>query len=52
MAVAREHINASEPVGIVISRGERDEPTPCFRAYIWGPPPDDRKPSTAEPRAA
>ncbi len=27
-----------EPVGIVISRGSRDEATPRFSAYVWGPP--------------
>ncbi len=30
----------SEPVGIVISRGTRDEPTPAVFAYVWGPAPD------------
>lgn len=27
----------NEPVGIVISRGQRDEPVPAFWAYVWGP---------------
>jgi hypothetical protein len=31
---------SSEPVGIVISRGDRTEPTPVFSAYIWGPVPE------------
>lgn len=30
----------SEPIGIIISRGDRTEPTPMFSAYIWGPVPD------------
>lgn len=32
---------AEEPIGIVISRGKRDEPAPAFRAYIWGPAPEE-----------
>ena len=31
---------SSEPLGIIISRGDRTEPTPLFSAYIWGPVPD------------
>ena len=30
-----------EPIGIVISRGSRDEPTPAFAAYVWGPASDE-----------
>lgn len=40
----------TEPVGIVISRGNRDEPTPAVFAYIWGPAPD--APPARTPRAA
>jgi hypothetical protein len=29
-----------EPVGIVISRGNRAEATPAVWEYIWGPVPD------------
>lgn len=29
-----------EPIGIVISRGNRDEATPVFWAYVWGPAPE------------
>lgn len=29
-----------EPVGIVISRGSREEPTPVFLAYEWSPAPE------------
>lgn len=32
---------AEEPMGIVISRGKRDEPMPAFRAYVWGPAPEE-----------
>ncbi len=30
----------TEPVGIVISRGNRDEPTPHVFAYVWGLAPE------------
>lgn len=30
-----------EPMGIVISRGSRDEATPRFSAYVWGPVPEE-----------
>ncbi|MDQ2929280.1 MAG: hypothetical protein M3Y05_00455 [Gemmatimonadota bacterium] len=30
---------STEPIGIVISRGNRDEPTPAVFAYIWGAAP-------------
>ena len=36
----RKEIVSSEPVGIIISRGDKTEPTPLFSAYIWGPVPD------------
>lgn len=28
-----------EPLGIIISRGSREEPTPVFSTYVWGPAP-------------
>jgi hypothetical protein len=31
--------NSEEPVGIVISRGSRDEQEPRLTAYVWGPAP-------------
>jgi hypothetical protein len=40
----------TEPVGIVISRGNRDEPTPAVFAYIWGQAPE--APQARAPRAA
>ena len=36
----RKEIVSSEPLGIIISRGDKTEPTPIFSAYIWGPVPD------------
>ena len=30
---------SDEPIGIVISSGERREPEPRFAAYVWGPVP-------------
>jgi hypothetical protein len=30
----------SEPLGIIISSGDRQEPTPVFSAYIWAPAPE------------
>lgn len=41
---------AFEPIGIVISRGERAEPVPVVLAYVWGPAPIEVAP--AEVRAA
>ena len=29
-----------EPIGIIISRGDRTEQRPVFSAYIWGPAPE------------
>lgn len=37
----RKDIVAQEPLGIVISRGDKTEPTPVFAAYIWGPVPEE-----------
>jgi hypothetical protein len=54
MPKAAEINDESEPVGIVISRGNRDEPTPMFFAYIWGPAPEveTESPRVSAPRAA
>ena len=41
----RKEIASSEPIGIIISRGDKTEPTPIFSAYIWGPVPDSIKDS-------
>jgi hypothetical protein len=37
----RKEIASSEPLGIIISRGDKTEPTPVFSAYIWGPVPEE-----------
>jgi hypothetical protein len=37
---------AFEPIGIVISCGERSEPVPVVLEYVWGPAPVE----TAPPR--
>lgn len=34
-----------EPIGIVISRGERSEPVPVVLAYVWGPAPVEIAPA-------
>ena len=39
-----------EPIGIVISRGERSEPVPVVLEYVWGPAPVEAAP--AKVRAA
>lgn len=36
----RKDIASTEPLGIIISRGDKSEPTPVFSAYIWGPVPE------------
>jgi hypothetical protein len=36
----RKDIVSTEPLGIIISRGDKTEPTPIFSAYIWGPVPE------------
>jgi hypothetical protein len=33
-----------EPIGIVISRGPRLEPTPALFAYVWAPAPEIEEP--------
>ena len=35
----REKVLEDEPVGIVISRGSRDQEEPRFSAYVWGKAP-------------
>lgn len=42
----RKETGPGEPLGIVISRGDKTEPTPVFAAYIWGPVPE-AKPESA-----
>jgi len=40
-----------EPIGIVISRGKREETPPAFWAYVWAPAPEGPEPKP-EPKAA
>jgi hypothetical protein len=35
------HLEADEPVGIVISGGPVPDTTPRFSAYMWAPGPED-----------
>jgi hypothetical protein len=37
---------ADEPVGIVISRGTREDVSPRVLAYIWGQVPADDEPAS------
>ncbi len=40
MTAKTEKPQTEEPRGIIISRGSRDEPTPIFSTYVWGPAPE------------
>ena len=40
MKRTHEIAQEQEPLGIIISRGARDQETPRFWAYIWGPAPE------------
>lgn len=51
MARVRRIVQEQEPIGIVISRGSRDEAAPTFRLYIWGPAPVEEQ-LPAETKAA
>jgi hypothetical protein len=41
MKEMRQRPPIDEPVGIIISRGSREEVSPRVSAYIWGPVPAD-----------
>ena len=41
-----------EPMGIVISRGPRNEKAPTFYAYMWAPDPEGDDKAMTEPRVA
>jgi hypothetical protein len=43
--VARAIRDEREAIGIIISRGTREEPIPRFSLYVWGPAPKQ----TAQP---
>jgi hypothetical protein len=40
MAETKRKRAAEEPLGIVISRGSREETPPAFSVYVWGPAPE------------
>jgi hypothetical protein len=40
MKKIKEIQEQDEPIGIIISRGDRTEQRPVFSAYIWGPAPE------------
>jgi hypothetical protein len=40
MKATPEDPRATEPVGIVISRGTRAEPEPIFHAFVWAAAPE------------
>jgi hypothetical protein len=41
-----------EPMGIVISRGPRNDKAPTFSAYMWAPDPEAEDKGTTEPKVA
>jgi hypothetical protein len=44
---------SEEPIGIIISRGSRDEPIPAFSAFVWGIPETEQGAAAGvKPRAA
>ena len=40
MKKTRQTTEHPEPLGIIISNGDREEPATVFSAYIWGPAPE------------
>ncbi len=46
MSDSRERGAVEEPVGIIISRGSREEVAPRVSAYIWGPVPGQDEPAS------
>lgn len=40
MKKVREVPESEEPLGIIISRGDRTEERPIIAEYIWGPAPE------------
>ena len=40
MKKVREPVENEEPLGLIISRGDRAEQRPVVSAYIWGPAPE------------
>jgi hypothetical protein len=48
MKKMRETTESDEPIGIIISRGDRKEARPIFSAYIWGPAPEPASESSTK----
>jgi len=48
MKKIREITDSEEPLGIIISRGDRAEQRPIFTGYIWGPAPEPDEEKTAK----
>lgn len=48
MAETKRKRAAEEPLGIVISRGSREETPPAFSVYVWGPAPEPEPSSEAQ----
>ena len=48
MKKIRENKDSDEPIGIIISRGDRTEARPIFSAFIWGPAPEPVLDSTTK----
>lgn len=46
MATRKQGTENAEPIGIVISNGDRDEPPPLFWAYEWSEVPESAPRST------
>jgi hypothetical protein len=40
MKRSRRDQHESEPLGIIISNGQKAEEATVFRAYVWGPAPE------------
>lgn len=40
MTETRDEIIEEEPLGIVISRGSREQETPRFSAFVWSQAPE------------
>jgi hypothetical protein len=45
--IEQQQPTAEEPMGIVISRGSREAPTPRVSAFVWGPVPPAARPERA-----
>lgn len=52
MTDPRQGVRDEEPMGIVISRGSRDEPPPRVWAYVWGQVPEDDASPPLDAKAA